>query len=120
RIFLGELFTPSSAGTAGPAPKAYKRGAEAVFHAILGASIVAALALLGFSVDWLGCVVVAAVYSLKEIADLRNGGSWLDSTEDTGSVFFGAVMYGLPCAPLAILCLGVGIMLLHIRLGNVD
>lgn len=102
----------------GPASEAYRRGAEAVFHAILGSAAVAGLVLLGVNISIIDCVVVAALYSLKEFTDRANGGSVGDCIEDTLAVFIGAILYANPVMPIGVLILGVTVMLL--RIGNVD
>lgn len=116
--FIRELFTPS--GMTGPASEAYRRGAEAAFHSVLGAAAIALVTWLGVDVGIIDCIVVAALYSLKEFTDRRNGGSLRDCVEDTLAVFVGAILYGVAWMPIGILIVGIVIMLGHIQNGNVD
>ena len=112
KAFWRELFTPS--GIEGPASDAYRRGAEAVFHAVLGAAVVSLLALIGIDVGLMECIALTGVYSIKEVQDRRNGGSAMDSLEDTFSVFLGGSLFGAAVMPIVILALGVVVMLIHI------
>ena len=110
RDFFKELFTPSSAAV-GRFHSAYGRGAVSVWHGVLGASVMTALALLGVSVP---VALVVAVYALKEVVDIWNGGEFADSVEDTVSTAIGAMCAGMTALPMILLAMGVIVMIIAI------
>ena len=103
-----ELMRPSTA-PAGPLQAAYQRGVVGMAHGLLGAALVAILGpLWGMA---LRGGVALAYFAAKETGDLRRGGTFWDSIEDTAMVGLGAWFWGAAWWPLAMLGLGGAIML---------
>lgn len=99
RLIWAELDTPT--GQTGPLSAAYARAAGGVWHAVLGAALVATLG-LGFGLAT-GLALALVYWLVKERADLRLGGRWWDGVEDAVMVSLGAWAgpwwwYGLVCA----------------------
>lgn len=99
---IKELFTPSN--QTGPASAAYNRGAEAVWHAILGAFLMFVTGSIAF---------VFFVYLPKEIIDYFNGGTIEDCIEDASSVLIGALCVATMFWPMIIFGLGAFIFIFH-------
>ncbi|MGR3749581.1 hypothetical protein [Paracoccus sp. (in: a-proteobacteria)] len=100
--FLKELFTPS--GFTGPASDEYRRSAEGVYHAVLGATIAWAFWWIGHPVSPL---YVVLIYALKELFDNRAGGSLRDSAEDIIAVGIGALAFSTVHWPIVLLAVGL-------------
>lgn len=104
QLIIAELNTPT--GQIGPLDAAYRRAAGGVWHAVLGALLVAPFGLWGLPT----ALAIAAIYwAVKERGDLRRGGAFWDGVEDAICVALGA-WYGVWWWPLAI-CGAGGIIL---------
>lgn len=103
-LIIAELRTPS--GQIGPLSGLYLRAATGVWHSVAGA-----VAASVFGAWGLGFAVVMAwfYYMVKELADLRRGGSFWDGAEDTVMVALGA-WYGAAWWPAMICGAGLYIM----------
>lgn len=112
RLILAELLTPS--GQAGPAAAVYRRAAEGVWHAVLGAACVAVLGGWGIAA---ALPLAAAYWWAKERRDLRRGGAFWDGAEDTVMVSLGA-WYGAWWWPGLICLCALSIMAIAIWRGG--
>jgi len=115
RLIWAELDTPT--GQTGPLSAAYARAAGGVWHAVLGAALVATLG-LGFGMAT-GFALALVYWLAKERGDLRRGGRWWDGAEDAVMVSLGA-WYGAAWWPVLICGAGLYVMVARGRRYDAD
>jgi hypothetical protein len=98
---LAELARPSDLPP-GPLHKAYERAVVGIGHLVLGAAIAGLLS----PAPW-ACLALAGVYfAIKEVGDLRRGGTLRDGVEDAACVGLGLFYAGQWFAPGAAILIG--------------
>ncbi len=109
RQIIAELQTPS--GQTGPLHGAYDRAVQGLGHALIGAAMAGIAVLYGLTA---GFPEALAYWFVKELGDMRRGGSFRDGIEDAIMVWLGC-FYGPWWWPVLMLACGGYLMVMGAR-----